>query len=821
MKNRPLALVEYSLIAIFFIAFYSWAVAAPRAVGAPPDSVVVPGLRQSVEVLTDRWGVPHVYAAHTDDLFFAQGYIAAKERLFQLDLWRRRGLGRLAQALGPRYVEQDRAARLFLYRGDLAHEWRSYGDGAQRTAERFTAGINAFIDQTRQDPRHLPLEFTLLGYRPEHWDASDVVRIRSHGLFRNLQSEVARASVACKAHLGVDRLRQPLEPAWQTQIPEGLDPCLPPDVLQTYQLATQAVRLPEGLRLRPDRSPDPNQRAQVDEPPSEPAPLEGSNAWVVAPSRTGTGRPILASDPHRALTAPSLRMVMHLSAPGLDVIGAGEPALPGISIGHNGRIAFGLTIFAIDQEDLYVYQLNPANPNQYRYQGRWEDFRKVSEPVLVRGGDTTVVSLAFSRHGPIVHTDLARARAYGVRAAWLEPGMAPYFGSVRYLQARDFNAFKSAMRTWGAPAENQVYADTAGNIGWVPGGRSPLRPNWDGLLPVPGDGRYEWAGYLDGDLLPSRFNPGEGWLATANEMNLPGDFNYRQHKPGFEWAGADRYQRLREVLQAQPRHSLEDAQRLQLDEHSLFARRLLALLAPLQSADPRAQAALQFLRGWNAQETADSPQAALLEVWWSRVLAPSFPYAVLSRAEVAALPGVDSSAVLEALENPSSHWNGNATARRDRLLLESLAQAWVHMVQLMGPDPSHWQWGRLHHTLFTHAAAAAANTATAARLQVGPVPRGGSPATPNVSSYDPRSFRQAGGASFRMVLDVGEWDNSVAINAPGQSGNPDSPHYRDLVELWRSGRYFPLLYTRAAVEKAAQSRLMLTPNGASPGTHGK
>lgn len=813
--------------AIFFIAI-TWvspttATAAPAPTAAPgAQQVVVPGLRQPVEVLTDRWGVPHLYAEHTDDLFFAQGYIAARERLFQLDLWRRRGLGRLAQALGPSFVEQDRAARLFLYRGDMAQEWRSYGDGAQRIAERFTAGINAFIDQTREDPSRLPLEFKLLRYRPEHWDASDVVRIRSHGLFRNLQSEVARAHVACKAHLGVDSLRQLLEPPWQTQLPEGLDPCLPADVLHTYQLATQAARLPEGLRIPGERTADPSQRAQMQSLPADDiAPMEGSNAWVVAPSRTSTGRPILASDPHRALTAPSLRMVMHLSAPGLDVIGAGEPALPGISIGHNGRVAFGLTIFAIDQEDLYVYQLNPANPNQYRYQGGWEDFRKVTEPVLVRGSDTTVVSLQFSRHGPVIHTDLARGRAYGVRAAWLEPGMAPYFGSLRYLQARDFGAFKASMRTWGAPAENQVYADTAGNIGWVPGGRSPIRTNWDGLLPVPGDGRFEWAGYLDGDLLPSRFNPTEGWLATANEMNLPRTFDYRQHKPGFEWAGSDRYQRLRQVLQAQSRHSLEDAQRLQLDEVSLFAQRLLALLAPLQSTDARAQAALQFLRGWNGEESADSPQAAFLEVWWSRVLAPIFPYAVLNRAEVAALRAVDGSAVLQALENPAQRFGPQGAERRDRLLLETLAQAWAYMVQLLGPDPQQWQWGRLHHTVFTHAAAAVANTATAAALQVGPVPRGGGPATPNVSSYDPRNFRQAGGASFRMVLDVGEWDNSVAINAPGQSGNPDSPHYRDLVELWRSGRYFPLLYSRAAVEKAAQSRLMLTPSGASQGTRGK
>ena len=814
MQNWPLAPVNIALVATLLIASGNLTAACAQA-----HTQVVSGLHQRVDVLTDSWGVPHIYASHTDDLYFAQGYVAAQQRLFQIDLWRRRGLGRLAQAFGPDFVEQDQAARLFLFRGDMQAEWRSYGEGAQRIAERFTAGINAFIDQTRADPSRLPLEFKLLGYRPEHWDASDVVRIRSHGLYRNLGSEVARALTACKASLAVDSLRQHLSPPWQTQLPEGLDPCLPADVLRTYTLATQAVRLPQGLRLPTERTTDAAQQAHAPAPASEP--LEGSNAWVVAPSRTSTGRPILASDPHRALTAPSLRMLVHLSAPGIDAIGAGEPALPGISIGHNGHIAFGLTVFGIDQEDLYVYQLNPANANQYRYQGRWEDFRKLSEPVLVRGGKTVVAPLAFSRHGPVIYTDLARGRAYAVRAAWLEPGMAPYFGSVRYLQARDFNAFKSAMRTWGAPAENQVYADTAGNIGWVAGGRSPIRTNWDGLLPVPGDGRFEWAGYLDGDLLPSRSNPPEGWIATANEMNLPANFDYRQHKIGFEWPGDDRYQRLREVLQSQPRHSLEDAQRLQNDLVSHTARRLLALLAPLQSINRTTQAALQFLRGWDAQESADSPQAALLEVWWSRFLVPSFPQTVLGRAELAALRAVDPRVVLDALENPTARFGTDAATQRDRLLLDTLTQAWLQMGQTLGTDARQWQWGRLHHTLFEHPVAALANPATAATLQVGPLPRGGGSSTPNVSAYDPRSFRQAGGASFRMVLDVGAWDNSVAINAPGQSGNPDSPHYRDLVDLWRDGRYFPLLYTRAAVEKAAQERLTLKPADASAGTRGK
>jgi len=769
------------------------------ALPAAAQPLKVAGLAQPARILVDKWGVPHIYAASQDDAFFVQGFNAARDRLFQIDLWRRRGLGELASVFGPAYAEQDRAARLFLYRGAMDAEWRAYGKDAQRTSARFVAGINAYIDHVARRPELLPFEFRRLSYAPAKWRPEDVVRIRSHGLTRNLTQEIARARVVCRAGLAADAVRAKLSPSWTTRVPDGLDPCLPDDALEVFHLATDNVRF-DGAPAQAALARTTNEET-----------LEGSNNWVVAPSRTATGRPILANDPHRAYGAPSLRYIVHLSAPGLDVIGAGEPALPGISIGHNGKVAFGLTIMSIDQEDLYVYETNPANPNQYRYKGGWEDFRVVRETIPVRGAPARTVELRFTRHGPVIHQDAGKRRALAVRTAWSAPGMAPYFGSIDYMKAQDFTEFRRAMRRWGAPTENQVYADTAGNIGWVAGGLAPVRPNWDGLLPVPGDGRFEWNGFLDGAKLPHVLNPRKGWFASANEMNLPADFPYKEHKLGFEWPDDARARRIAEVLSATPKASMEDMERLQNDVVSLNARRLVALLRPLSSNDRDTQSALRLLTRWDGEETATSAAAALYEVWWSRHLGNAFRAAVLSPAATAVIDTPHPTVLIESLEQPAARFGKDAIRKRNEVLLRSLGEAWAEMATRQGPDPAHWQWGKLHFSLFVHPMAPLLDHAGRAQVNVGPLPRGGGAYTVNVSSYQTNSFWQAHGASFRMVLDVGNWDNSRAINTPGQSGNPASPHYRDLATSWAEGKYFPLLYSRDAVRKASTQVIELLP----------
>lgn len=765
------------------------------------DELAVPGLQAPVEILVDEYGIPHLYAGSESDLFRAQGFNAARDRLFQLDLWRRRGLGRLAEAFGARFVEQDRAARLFLYRGDMHAEWLAYGSTTKRVATAFVDGINAYVARCRNEPELLPPEFRDCDTLPEFWQPHDVAIIRSHGLFSNLEQEVARALTLRDYGPEVENVRRVREPAHTLRVPEGLElDEIPDDVLEVYRLATTP---PEFTSADASRS-----RAEA----------EGSNNWVVGGSRSATGRPLLANDPHRAIGMPSLRYLAHLSAPGLNVIGAGEPALPGVSIGHNGHIAFGLTIFPIDQEDLYVYHTNPDNPDEYRYAGRWEPMRVEQETISVAGGTAVPVELRFTRHGPVIYTDQERRTAFAVRAAWLEPGMAPYLGSMDYMRARNVDEFTDAMNRWGAPGENQVYAASDGTIGWQPAGLVPIRPNWDGTLPVPGDGRYEWAGFYDVDELPSLRNPSQDWIATANEMNLPSDYPNQQRTITYDWYHRYRYERIAEVLERATGFTVADCVRLQADTVNVPARQVLSVLREFAAdgnVDPNIADVVALLRDWNCDETVDSAAAAFYQLWFRRHLRPALLRHVLgglvhpSTMETAArwlMPDeMQSADVRSDLALLSS-------LRRDRsaldpILAASLAEAVTETRRLLGDDSTQWRWGTLHHAAPTHPlnAALSARWTRLPRLETA-----GSGDTVRSAPYD-SEFTQTAGASFRIVVEVGDWDNSVAINTPGQSGRPDSPHWDDLYHDWAAERAFPLHYSRTDVEHHTRTRYRLIP----------
>ncbi|SDT26373.1 penicillin acylase family protein [Actinopolymorpha singaporensis] len=774
----------------------------------------VSGLSAPVEIVVDTWGVPHIYAESADDVFFAQGFNAARDRLFQIDLWRRRGLGRLAEAFGPDHLERDRAARLFLYRGDLDAEWASYGTSARATVTRFVEGVNAYLDWLERHPEELPPEFGMLDYRPARWSPEDVVRIRSHGTAYNLLQEVARARVTHVGGWESDLVRQSLRPHRQPHLADGLDLDLPDDVLRVYELATTPVvftgdsRVPLSTELPAD---NPAKAAAAGATAAAARDLDGgSNNWVVAGSRTATGRPILASDPHRPFATPSLRYFAHLSAPGLDVIGAGEPAVPGVTLGHNGHVAFGYTIFPIDTVDLYVYDLDPDDPTRYRYGNGWESMRIERETAQVRDAHPCQLELAFTRHGPVIHVDSEHLRAYAVRTTWFEPGTAAYLGSLEYLRARDGEEFRAALRAWGGPGENHVFADTAGHVGWQAAGLVPRRTGWDGLLPVPGDGRYEWTGFHAPEELPGLADPPAGFVATANEYNLPPDYP-ADRQLSYEWSDPARQRRIVEVLERPEPHRLEDSMRLQTDWCSVGTREVLALVAGLPpNGDRRLAAALAMLRDWDGVEAPESAAAALYQVWFSRHLLPGFAEAVLPPGVPPLLPTFDQAAVRSALSDPATVWSGEgdgeAERRRDDLLLGTLRAAVADLEELLGPDPRGWSWGALHRNHQPHPLGF-----LDPKLDVGPFPAGGSATTLNAAPYLPGDFVQTIGASARVVVDVGEWDNSVFVNTPGQSGDPRSPHYRDLAELWRAGELAPLLYSRAAVERSAKARIRLLP----------
>lgn len=784
---------------VFGVALAAAGAAQAEVSGAVrQEAAPVAGLAAPAEIIVDRWGVPHIYAASTRDAFFLQGWNAARDRLWQIDLWRKRGLGRLSASLGPAYVAQDRAARLFLYRGDMAAEWASYDPIGREAVESFAAGVNAYVADVNAGRRPLPVEFKLTDSRPEAWNPEDILRIRSHALVNNVTSEVARARTICAGGQAADTLRRKLEPAHKVVVPKGLDPCdVPADVLDDYVRATQPVSFDAFAKAQKTA-----ELAALGQVIEERA-AEGSNNWAIAGSRTATGRPILANDPHRPVGVPSLRYIAHLDAPGLSIIGAGEPALPGVSFGHNGTSAFGITINYVDQEDLYAYR---TRGDAYRYQAGYEPMRVLRETIEVKGEAPREVELKFTRHGPVVWEDAAKGRAFAIRTIWNEPGLAGYFGSSRMWRARSWEDFQLARNRWGAPPLNLVYADTHGDIGWSVAARTPVRKGWDGLMPVPGDGRYEWTGFVEDGGLPAVKNPKEGFFATANAMNIPAEPDYPRERRqlGFEWADRSRTERIHEVLRDLPRSTLADSMALQVDDVSPQGRRGAALVKGLTSPDADVARALALLQAWDGHEGVGSAAAAIYETWAIKHLGRHVAAIAVTPA-AAALIGAGT-------PDPTMTWLEAQPARvRDPILLSSLADAVGELKGRLGPDMATWTWGRLHHAQFVPAIATLADAQLAAQMTVGPLQVGGSASTPRAATWRATDFRQSAGASVRLVLDVGAWDNSMAINTPGQSADPMSPHYRDLFPLWAAGTYMPLRFTRSAIEADAGVVMKLTP----------
>jgi penicillin amidase len=754
--------------------------AVAGAQDAPPAALLetraLPGLGAAGEIIIDRAGIPHIYAASARDGFYLQGYAVARDRLWQIDLWRKRGLGRLSASFGPAFVRQDRAARLLLYRGDMAAEWAAYPADARGWTQAFVAGINAFIADAAAGRQPMPIEFAATASAPERWTADDVVRIRSNALARNIPDEVARARALCGGDAALEPLRRVLEPARPVTIPKGLDPCsIPAGVLDDYALGTGEVRF-DGKMV---------EVASID-----PDAQEGSNNWAIAAQRSATGRPILANDPHRAHSVPNLRYLSHIDTPELRIAGAGEPALPGVSFGHNDDIGFAITIFAIDQQDLVV------NPPGTR-------LTEVREQVEVKGEPPRDVVLKFSSDGPIIHEDAATGRSFALRATWTRPGAAAYFNAAWAWKAKDWSEFLVARNHWGAPPLNLLFASRNGDIGWAPGGFVPLRAAGDGLLPVPAGKAHRWTGLLDAAAMPTRLNPQQGWLATANEMNVPAGY---PHLLGLEWADRSRITRISEALSAKAPFAITDAMALQNDATSAMARRAVAMLNGLSGRTADESAALALLAGWDGHMGPDSAAAALYEIWARGPLPAAAIAAIVPEPRRAAFGRTGIAAVLDVLDQGVLKGADTAAARQ-AILLTSLGAAWAEAGKRLGADPARWRWGALHVADFR---AALPIPGRDAERRVGPLPVGGSASTPMAMS-PAADWHVAAGASVRLVMDVGAWDNSVAINTPGQSGDPASPHYRDLFPRWASGQYVPFPWSRAAVLREAERIIRVTP----------
>jgi penicillin amidase len=429
----------------------------------------------------------------------------------------------------------------------------------------------------------------------------------------------------------------------------------------------------------------------------------------------------------------------------------------------------------------------------------------------VKGEQAQTLEMRFTPQGPVVFEDRERGKIYSVRSIWAEPGSCPYARSLSTMRATSVADYETRLAGWAAPSGNHVCADVEGHVGWIATGLSPRRRTHDGLTPVPGDGRYEWAGFYDYADLPRRFDPPEGYVASANEMNLPPAFLATGEPFGFEWPDRSRITRIREILGAGGVAGVEETMALQTDTTSQHARRLATLALVLPRTEGVASA-LDLLNGFSGRLAPQSAAAALVEVWLSRRLKPATLAALCTDAETRALLGPgDTEAIVRALESPDARFGAEPAAARDALLARTLGEAWGDCVALMGDDAQRWMWGDLHHGYFAHPLASVPEIG--AKFDAGPWPLGGSGASPMHTGYRASDFRAMLGASFRLAVDLADPDRSRFVNGSGQSGDPRSPHYADHGASWAAGAYFPLPFTAQAVDKAVRTRLRLEPKG--------
>lgn len=763
----------------------------------------LPGLGAAVEVVRDAWGVPHIRAASAVDAYAAQGFVHAQDRLWQLELNRRVGAGRLSELFGARALAADRFLRRIGLRRAAELETAQLAPEARGLLEAYCAGVNAGMRATRA----LPLEFRLLRFRPEPWTPADSLvyaKLLSWTLSANWESELLRARLAARLGGAQAARLEPSYPAAHPLAAPAEAAAAAADLMAAYEAAAEFI------------------------------PLFGtgaSNAWAVSGRRSATGKPLLASDPHLRLQMPCIWYEVHLTSPAGDVVGAGPIGLPGVVIGHNGRVAWGVTAAPVDVQDLYIERLDPEDPARYAVDGDWEAAHVIKEVIRVRGqAEPVVEEVRVTRHGPIV-TPPAAAPALALR--WTSHAPDRFVETIAAVNvARNWAEVRAALAGLRGPAINVVCADAGGTIAYQLAGQVPTRPRGGGLVPVPGweDG-HEWGAPIPFDELPHSVNPPDGVVISAN--NAAGGAGY-PHYLGHDWANGYRARRIADLLAGRERHALADFGRIQSDLLSLPGLRLQARLGalPVEHLSPAGRRVLSLVRAWDGEMRPESLGAAaygrLLPVVQRRLFAESLgdllpAFLGVSAGELGSITVFFGRALPLALDLLDDPELGGlpvrlaplpGVSRADGLLLASLEETAGDLERLLGPEVSGWRWGALHRVGWLHPLGAI--KALAPLLNRGPYELGGDGDTVNYGASMP--FPPAGvatdawGAGYRLIADLADPARSLSLLAGGQSGLPGSKHYADQIGAWLSNRYHALLYDRTAIDKAAIDRLLLVPD---------
>ena len=837
--SRVLLFVVVILLLVAVAASVIAVITVRRPFPQTEGAITLDGLQAEVNVYRDAHGVPHIYAENRHDMYFAQGFVHAQDRFWQMEFWRHVGQGRVSEILGEDLLETDRFIRTIgwnrMAQTHLAYYEREAPE-MMEIMEAYSAGVNAYLAQNGDN---FSVNQTILGlvqdpWEIEPWEPIDTISwgvVMAWDLGGNWENELSRA-----------RLNQEMGEASTSIVLPGYPYDNRPVIAATEQLSSE---------LSPARD------APSDDTPSDDADTEessgteggvvdwsrvnttlvgeapayglvrgslgtGSNNWVVSGEHTATGMPLLANDPHLGIQMPSIWYEVGLHAQDHDVVGFSFAGAPGVIIGHNAHIAWGFTNVGPDVQDLYIEKINPADALQYEFEGEWRDMEVIEEVIRVNGGEDVVLEVRQTHHGPIIN-DVIDPQSDALAFRWTVQDDNPIFRAIVMLnEAEGYDDFREAARLFEAPAQNLLYADVEGNIAYQMPGRIPIRPNSDGLTPAPGwTGEHEWEEYIPFEELPALYNPDEGYIVTANNAVVEEEYPYFI---SHYWADGDRALRITELLEeaiARGGVSADDFGRIQMDGKSLLAESYVSLLQGMSSEDARVQAAIERMRGWDLQTDRNSMPAALFEVFTMHLARATLADEMGDAADdfLANSGGSQRVFMHQLAQQADARWWDNVDTDeeegREEIIRQALADTISWFEENVGDNMESWTWGELHTATFVSDPLGQSGIAPLEwAVNRGPYATSGTTSAVNATGWNWDEVADVSGhPSMRMIVDLGTLDDSRTIHPTGQSGHPFHAHYDDFIEMWLDGEFHPMWFSREAVEEAQVDALVLQPGG--------
>ncbi|MBV6451052.1 MAG: Acyl-homoserine lactone acylase QuiP [Anaerolineales bacterium] len=813
---------------------------APKSFPQIDGTIQLEGLDGPVDIYRDHMGIPHIYATTAHDLFFAQGYVHAQDRFWQMDFWRHIGSGRLAEMF-PSQADTDAFLRTLGWRVTAEQEYAQLDADSKAIVDSYTAGVNAYI--TGKEDINLSLEYALLGlpilapdYKIEPWTPIHSLtwgKAMAWDLRANMDEEIQRAV-----------LMKTLTPE---QIAE-LFPAYPADhpviVNKIGDLTSASAPTPASAFDIPDATLAALQKnaSLLDVALGPAGDGIGSNSWAVSGKLSSTGMPILANDPHLGIQMPSIWYQIHLEckpvseACPFNVAGFSFAGVPGVVIGHNEHVAWGFTNVGPDVMDLYIERVNPDNPNQYEVNGEWVNFETRKETINVAGGDPIEMTVRLTRHGPVISDDFGPLKNVGdpedkefvpfkdrsgielpeqyvIALKWtaLSPS-TPFKAIWGFNTAKNWDDFRAAAQEFHVPPQNLLYADVEGNIAYQMPGDIPIRAKGDGTIPVPGwTDEYEWTGYIPFEELPYTVNPPEGYIATANNQVPPSDY---PHWITYDWDYGFRAQRIVDMIQNAP-GKIDFAYIQQMHGDAFDAN--AALYVPiLLETDGLSEEHVNLLKDWDYQDRIDSTAAAMFNAFWRHLLQNTFND---DMPEARYFPDGGSrwNEIMRHMDASSAWWDDRSTKdmveTQNDIVKKSFEQGIAELEEIFGKDTSKWKWGDMHASTFRNGTLGESGIGLIENLfNRGPFPTGGGEALVNATGWSVHDGYETNWLpSMRMIVDMGNLSNSVTVHTTGQSGHAYHPHYIDMAEMWTGIDYYPMLWDLDAVTADAEGHLVLSP----------